>query len=498
MAKYEITTDKGKYIVETEPISALQQPMQQPQIQPQIQPQVPPQPTWGGRIMTAPQRVAQLEAQRPSAEQALMEEVTQPWQPLKHPLATAMRPLVTGLKTLGVPYQRGISALTAPVTEAQKGQFGQIPRSIWESILGKRKVEAGDIPRLAGVPEIPSAAIGFVGEAALTGKLLQAKAPQWLSKTASHLNKLSKYGRDMGRVMIKHAMGLSDDAVEHGMNKGWHNVLQKRFVRVDAERIPDEIAIKAEKGLKIAYKNMQTKYGQVLDSVKEGNTSIINPVNSLGQKLQEIRGSPKLTPLQNRIVKHFDDLTEKMGYSELDNVSIGDLQIYKQALKKMIRKTVIERKISPMGDEKLILDYIDDINTSIARMSNINKEYANFMNVYKQTHPLLQQKVGETIQITGRPFRNFFKQSPIVKQAFKYADDVVSEPYKFLDEVMDWATTKEALVIPQTQGFSLYPFRLLAESTKYATRQALKYKPLPEQAIKYGVPPSVLRGMRRE
>jgi hypothetical protein len=39
---------------------------------------------------------------------------------------------------------------------------------------------------------------------------------------------------------------------------------------------------------------------------------------------------------------------------------------------------------------------------------------------------------------------------------------------------MDWLTTQAAIVEPQAGGASLYPFRLLAESTKYGARQTLK------------------------
>ncbi len=94
--------------------------------------------------------------------------------------------IMTGLKTVNLPFELGQSAIANPIIAMQQGNFNPL-KLAKESLLGltgQKQGEFKDIPRGAGVPELASNVIGFMSELAV---------PSMLFKAANKLGAVSKY-----------------------------------------------------------------------------------------------------------------------------------------------------------------------------------------------------------------------------------------------------------------------------------------------------------------
>jgi hypothetical protein len=183
----------------------------------------------------------ELIRQRPKALDILREEVTQPWELRKHPIKTALRPLVTGLKAANVPLQAGLSAIANVGLEAQEGQFS--PKVLGEAALkgltGERIGELGDIPRSIGVPNLISATVGLFASLPLANagarKTLVKSVNKGLSFIKSKLPKIMNKNYVLDRART--ASGGLDDLYK-GLSKEYDAIYDKiGKVQVDVKSV---------------------------------------------------------------------------------------------------------------------------------------------------------------------------------------------------------------------------------------------------------------------
>ncbi len=451
--------------------------------QPTQQPQVPQQNQLEQRIAQRPDIYGQ-------AVQGFQQIPSEP--ALGSALTTVPQTL---LQSVGGIAQRGEAAVANPFLEmgAGKGTAMDLPyrmaRGIKQGITGERLGELGDVARQAGIPEPISAGLGLLGTGILGGAITKWAG---LGQKAQNLTKLeTTYGKNIAKNVIKQGSGLSDEAVEHGMNRGWKNILTKENAQNPQKGY--NLVLKVKKGLQSFYRGLNTTYGEKLDDIAKSvdlEVPITNIRDNIGFKL---RGMGILDDAGNIVRKGINKVENEIIdiYNELKTINTGTVQIkdivrLKNRLWGEVRKTALQGNQPINSTERIIYDLQREIGNSlklageylpsdrsILSLDELNGWYSKQRNLFDSANSIFRVfKNDYSTKTAEGVFNRYFNLDMGTKQLLNQLENVL--PTKFLNELKDWKIAQDFLIQPSSQGISLYPFRLLAESGKYGLRQALK------------------------
>jgi hypothetical protein len=215
------------------------------------------------------ERTERLIAERPSAVTALQEEALKPYDFREHPIQSAFKPLVTGLKTAAIPFERGEAAIAnigmeLQETEAKPIEFllagyggirtpriKKIVEAQMKGLTGERKGQLGDIMRRVGAPEPLAAATGFFASLSV-GKLfdkslLKGEVSRMAKDSGKWLS--SKRPRIMNDKWITEQSQLGQNVlngVDDVLSKSYDNIYSKvNKIPVDFNKI-DDILLKSQ------------------------------------------------------------------------------------------------------------------------------------------------------------------------------------------------------------------------------------------------------------
>lgn len=455
----------------------------------------------------------------------------------RSPLQNFAQEAQFGLQSLGGVAQRGEAAIANPLLEMGAGRgtykdlLPRMAQGIKQGITGERLGELGDVGRQAGLPEPISAGLGLVGTGLIGGVLSKGAG---LSQKAGNLSKIqTAYGKDLGKNMIKWSTGMPDQAVEHGMKKGWNRVLIKENLN---PQIPTNLAKKVMNNLDDIARTEYDEFGKVIDKIKTGNVKAIdlnqvveNELVGGGYLDQTFRPTLKSRGTLINKIDAFVKTAQSNKVSPNTDIPVDVVQSFKGIVKKFIPKGYFEGKVRNLNDEQKLatklyrkLDNLIGYNAygiEDVSYTQAKSRYSEFKNFEKAILDTFSERVGQDIKPTADKIVGLFDlhSTESIEELNKInAIDTFMKNKGYggiADKLMDWLTTQSAVVKPQTGGASLYPFRLLAESTKYGTRQFLKsgatqpigkgieatgrlLKPA-RQVVNQGttIPPSILRLM---
>jgi hypothetical protein len=173
-----------------------------------------------------------------------------------------------------------------------------------------------------------------------------------------------------------------------------------------------------------------------------------------------------------------------------ENIPIPMLQNIRTMAKKVIPKSnLIGKNRSLTEEQKFAKDLSNKLDEMIGfnafgvenkAITSAKRSYRNFKNNEKLILDTFSETAGQETVPTADKVVGLFKMQRTkaneelskLKQINDFLVDRGYEPIE--NKLKDWLTTQAAIVEPQAGGASLYPFRLLAESTKYGARQTLR------------------------
>lgn len=389
------------------------------------------------------------------------------------------------LKSLGGVAQRGEAVIANPFLRKQ-GKFQNPITAIKEGITGEQLGELGDVARQAGLIEPIAAGLGLLGTGLLSKLLMLGKTTESFSKVET------TYGRDIGKNVIKWSTGMPEQAIEHGMKRGWKNVFTKKNLDPN---IPTRISSNVLNNLDDITAKEYANYGKVIDKVNQGSIKSVDLLDNVQQEFIKsgylnIDGTDtlKIRPAVVNEVKSIFD-TWKTNIKTEESIPVQVIQSLRGMIKKKIPPAnLIGKKRSLNEEQRFAKNLYNKLNEIIGFNAGVeNKEltlakrsYRDFKNMEANILNTFSEVTGQEVTPTADKIVGVFKLNPTksieetnkIKAIDKY---LVGKGFKSIDnDLFDWLTTQAALVEPQPGGASLYPFRLIAESTKYATRQALK------------------------
>lgn len=423
----------------------------------------------------------------------------------KHPFQSPALPIDILLKSIGGIAQRGEATIANPFLR-KEGRFINPLQAIKQGITGERLGEIGDIIEQSGIPRwtgVPAVG-GLLGTGIIGGAL--AKLAR-VGQVADGFVKIeTTYGKDIGKNVIKWTTGMPNQAIEHGMKKGWRNVITKENLN---PTIPTKIASNVLDDLSEISIKEYDNYGKVIDKVNQGNIKARDLLNGVQDGLIKTgylnpdgTDTIKIKPSIVNNVKSIWD-TWKTNMQPDENVPISVVQSLRNMLKKKIPSSNLIGKTRTLNDEQR---FAKSLYTKMNEMIGFNaygienkeltlakRSYRDFKNMEANILKIFSEVTGQEVTPTADKIVGIFdlpatKSIEEVNKIKAINKFIVSKGLKsFEDKLFDWLTTQSALVKPQQGGASLYPFRLIAESTKYATRQILKT----------GVPSFIGRGIEK-
>ena len=433
------------------------------------------------------QGLEQRISQRPDIYSQAVQGIQQRFSPEGQRGFTFPQEANIGLQSLGGVMQRGEAAIANPFLRKQ-GQFQNPITAIKEGITGQQLGELGDVARQAGLPEPISAVLGLAGTAFLGGAI-----SKWagLSQKANNLTKLqTSYGKDISKTIIKHTTGLSDEAVEHGMKRGWRNVLTKE--NLDPE-IPTRIASRLLNNLDEITQKEYDEFGKAIDKITTGNVKAID----LNQKVQDVllregyidssfnptmkfRGS-----VANKVFDFIEKAT-KSGIKPDDNIPVSVIRDFKKIIKGYIpEKNLLGKMRSLKGEQRFAKDLANQLDDLISYnaygvedevYAQAKRRYSEFKNFEKYIIDSFTNLEGQELKPTAKNIVNLTSKEPtLVKEEIgqlKNLDEFLkSKGYSpVTNKLLDWNTVKEFLVKPRVGGL----FEKIGEVGKFGVRQTLK------------------------
>ena len=114
---------------------------------------------------------------RQNSIETLRKEVETPYDFKNKPVQSILKPLVTGVKTLAVPFSQAESGVATAALELQKGNINpiNIGKKVIKGITGEKQAEIGDVFRVSGVSEPLAAGLGFASSLGLTNLATKGK-----------------------------------------------------------------------------------------------------------------------------------------------------------------------------------------------------------------------------------------------------------------------------------------------------------------------------------
>ena len=372
------------------------------------------------------EKVEKLIAERPRAEEALIKETLQPWEFKEHPIQTSLgaipRLLTTGVKTLGVGFQRGeaglanvllkLQGVTGPETGfvthkpweeltfdeqktklKQQVQFiGEAGQAAWEGLTGERLGELGDIPRAAGASNFISSFIGLGSSMGAMSLLTKGKLLESANKSEALVR--SKIPKVMNKDYLINRAKLASEGLDD-LYTGLTNQYDDVF------RVIGDKPINA------------SRVAELLDQLPG---TVANQVRKLvGKNINTISALKKAKGIIRKAVPK-NIWTERQKGNEIQGLT---KHIYFE-----INKLMVE------GNPELV---------------NLNQRYGAFMNMRKVLARVIYDTDGN---VKSSGLANLFKPgAERNKQLF------------FESFAQQW---------PQAQ-------QILKDATKFASRQAVKY-----------------------
>lgn len=468
MAKYEVQTEQGKYLIETE---SPQEEITTPQTFKQNQ--------LDKTISQRPDIYKQAVQGIQNLPQNMIQSAGMPGLPL----------LNIGLKSLGGVAQRAEAAVANPFLEmgANKGTIGSLPyrmgKSIKQGITGEKLGELGDVARQAGLPEPVSAGLGLLGTGIVGGVLARGAG---LTQKATDLGKLeTSYGKDISKNIIKHTTGLTDEAIEHGQTKGWDKILTKENLDPN---IGYNLVLKTKKGLQNFYRNLNKTYGEKLDEIAS-NVDLEVPIDNIKNTLKNRLINNGILDFEGKALRNPSDKVEReivRIYEDLGNthgqVGIKDIVKLKNKLWNTIRSSALQGNQPINSSERLIYDLQSEIGNSlqmageylpsdksILSLQQLNSWYAPKRQLFNTANRMFKVfKNDYETKTAENTLKNYFNLDIGSKQLLQQLDETL--PTKFLEPLKDWLTTQNLLIQP-SGGF----FReTIATPVKYGVRQGLR------------------------
>ena len=432
-------------------------------------------------------------SQRPDIYKQAAQEIQYAPEIIKqHPFQAPALPVDILLKSIGGVIQRGEATIANPFLKKER-RFQNPLQAIKQGITGERLGEIGDIIEKGGIPRWTG--IPAVGGLLATGVIGGALAKfAKVSQVADDFIKVeTTYGKDIGKNVIKWTTGMPNQAVEHGMKRGWKNVITKENLN---PTIPTKIASNVLDDLgKITIKEYDD-YGKVIDKVNQGSIKARDLLNGVQDGFiktgylnpdgtDTIRIKPSIV---NNVKSIWDSWKQNMQPDE--NVPISVVQSLRNMLKKKIPEAnLIGKKRTLTDEQRFAKDLYNKMNEMIGfnafgienkELTLAKRSYRDFKNMEKAILNTFSEVTGQEVTPTADKIVGIFnlpatKSIEEVNKIKSINKFLVNKGFKSIqDKLFDWLTVQSALVQPQQGGASLYPFRLIAESTKYATRQALK------------------------
>ncbi len=497
MAKYQVTTDKGKYLVETE------SPQQTSQPQSPLDTTISQRPDIYNQAVKSIQQVGQQPMANPFNPMAKINEMG--------------KAANIGLQSLGGIVQRGEAAIANPFLRKQ-GQFQNPLTAMKEGITGQRLGELGDVVRqspLGGIPGLPEiaglAGTGFIGGALARGVGLTSKA--------NNLMKMeSTYGKDISKGMIKFTTGLSDISVEHGAKRGWRNILTKENLNPE---IPTKIADRVLNNLDDITTKEYDEFGKALSKVKTGNVKAID-LNQVIEDTLKQGGyldegyNPTLKSRGSVVnkIQSFVDSAQKNKLQPNDNIPIDVIQTFKKILKGFVpEKNWIGKTRSLKGEQRLAKELSNNLDNLIAYNSygiedqaytQAKRNYSNFKNFEKAILDRFSTIEGQELKPTARNIIDLTTKNPTLANeeinTLRNIDSfLVSKGHQpVTDKLLDWNVVRDFTVKPRVGNL----FEKTGEIGKGVVRQGLKTGIPTSMGNKgnmmnrvnpYTIPPSILR-----
>jgi hypothetical protein len=323
------------------------------------------------------------------------------------------------LKSLGGVTQRAEAMIANPFI-LKNGQPQNPIQAIREGLSGKQLGELGDVARQAGLPEPVAAGLGLLGTGILGGVLSKTSQAE---KVADSLAKVeTNYGKDIGKNVIRWTTGMPDIAVEHGMKRGWKNVLTK--ANLDAT-IPTKLAKNTLDELSEIATKEYDNYGKAIDSVNKGFVKGIDLMDTVQQQFLKnnyinpdgtnaIRMRPKFV---NDIKTMYEGWVKNLKPDE--NVPIPMLQDIRNMAKKVIPKSNLIGKNRSLTEEQR---FAKDLSNKLDEMIGFNafgienkaitsakRSYRNFKNNEKLILDTFSETVGQETMPTADKVVGLFK-----------------------------------------------------------------------------------------
>lgn len=357
-------------------------------------------------------RTERLIAERPRAEDILMQEVMTPLAEKRGGvIGKAVSPLITGLKVLGIPRQRLEAGVAAPLAKLQETtaeeretplkrlQFlGELGKESMRGLRGERRIELGDIPRRAGYPEWASTSIGLLTSVKLIDPLVNRMLTGSLNKAEQFVK--GKFPKVMGK-----------------------DYLLKR-------------ANTASEGLDDLYKNLSNQYDDVFKKIGEKRVNTGDVYETLAN-------------LPENIAKRI---------REKDILTVSDIQEIKQFLRKAVPDNVWSGRAIGDTTQGTIKYVYYNLNKLLAKdnpdLQKLNKSYAEFMDMRNAIAKIIYDPEGNTrsggLKGLFKPeaerrtqlfFEQFAKQWPkaaqIIKDTQKFTGRRIAK--RRIGKVLPWA-----------------------------------------------------------
>ena len=397
-------------------------------------------------------------------------------------------PLVSALlKGIGGVAQRAESTVANPfIMKDGKPQNPLVAMA--EGVTGKQRGELGDIGVQAGIPQPIASALGLVGTGMIGGSISKLFG-SILGNTAKQATKVvSSYGSDVGGNVIRWLTGMPKPAVQHGMKRGWKNVLTK--ANIDST-LPTKLAANTLDDLSnIANKEYQS-YGKAIDKVNKGfvkGSQLSDNLQQVVIKHQYITPEgAKTIKVRPPIIDEIEKLWGNIGAEE--NIPIKFLQDLRTKLKEGLPTGYWKGKVRSLSPEqnfaKEALNKVDELigfhaqGISGKELLNAKRSYREFKDAESMIMNTFSETVGQQTMPTADKVVGVFKLHPTkayeeMGKIQKISDFLQKKGGTAIsDKLFDWLTTQEALINIKS-GTSVGPFRAIEQIGKFTTGKALQ------------------------
>jgi hypothetical protein len=348
------------------------------------------------------EKVEQQISERPEAWDILMQEYRTPYAFKEHPIKSTLKPAVTMLKTLAVPYQRGEAALASAGLEAQaRKPLTQIAKGFWKGISGQKPTEFGDIIRTTG----------------FGGKFNEALAT------------MGGLGITIGATNI-----ISKGKIIKGINKG-AQFFKSKLPQIMNKDYALNRAKLASEGLDDLYKGLSKEYDKIYNEI-----GAIQITGENFNRFQEI-----IDDLPQNIINKIKK-NKLIGKTTIGEIipDVENLKIIKGIIRKFVPEKVWNGKV--IGDintanlEQIYGNINDLIANSIENGNELlalNQRYKNFMKMRKTLGHVLYDQEGN---IKGEGLQRLFspKGARHVQQYFEKFANMHPEATQIMTDMIKW------------------------------------------------------------